>query len=148
MLNARGDMWQALDEADLFCITTCNSIRNDGRLVMGAGIAKQAVHRFPGIDLEAANILRVVYPSINPVYGLLQIPGKKIALFQTKGSWFSDSSLKLILRSTNDLSDWARNNPEKKAHLNYPGIGCGKLSRKTVSEVIEILPDNVTVWRL
>lgn len=50
MRLARGDMWSAYDGADLFLVTTNGVVTRDGKLVMGAGIARQARDRFPGLD--------------------------------------------------------------------------------------------------
>ena len=40
MQLARGDMWSAYDGADLFLVTTNSVVTHDGKLVMGAGIAR------------------------------------------------------------------------------------------------------------
>jgi hypothetical protein len=45
-----GDMWTAFDEATLFLLTTNATIKRNGALVMGRGIARQARDRFPGLD--------------------------------------------------------------------------------------------------
>lgn len=147
MIEQRGNMWDAWKEADLFCITTCSTLKVDGRLVMGAGIAKEAVTRFPGIDLQAGRMLELLYPNgTHKQYGLLELPGTKLGLFQTKGSWSDKANLELIKYATSRLQTWADQHPNKTAHLNYPGIGCGGLARKLVHPVIAVLPDNITVW--
>ncbi len=46
-----GNMWTAYEPADLFLITTNSTIRRDGALVMGRGIARQAKERFPDLDV-------------------------------------------------------------------------------------------------
>ncbi len=46
----RGDMWTAYDDADLFLITTNSTLKKNGVLVMGRGIARQACDRCPGLD--------------------------------------------------------------------------------------------------
>ena len=41
-----GDMWQALAHVDHFLVTTNSFLRRDGCLVMGRGMALQAVQRY------------------------------------------------------------------------------------------------------
>lgn len=56
----RGDMWTAYEPADLFLITTNSTIRPDGALVMGRGIARQARDRFPGLaEVLGQHILNI-----------------------------------------------------------------------------------------
>lgn len=43
-------MWTAYDDADLFLITTNSTLKKNGVLVMGRGIARQACDRCPGLD--------------------------------------------------------------------------------------------------
>jgi len=47
----RGDLWTAFAPTNLFLITTNSTIRKDGALIMGRGIAQQARDRFPGLDV-------------------------------------------------------------------------------------------------
>lgn len=44
-------MWSAYDDADLFLITTNSTLKKNGALLMGRGIARQARDLFPGLDL-------------------------------------------------------------------------------------------------
>jgi hypothetical protein len=48
MKLTNGNMWSAYPQADLFLITTNSTLKNDGCLVMGKGIALEAAQRFPG----------------------------------------------------------------------------------------------------
>jgi len=69
----RGDMWPAFATAGLFLITTNSTIRKDGALVMGRGIARQARDRFPGL---AVNLGRYILNTCGRLgnYGLLVSP--------------------------------------------------------------------------
>lgn len=42
-----GDIWTVYPTTDLILITTNSTLRRDGKLVMGRGIARQARDRFP-----------------------------------------------------------------------------------------------------
>ncbi|MCO5205659.1 MAG: hypothetical protein M9928_11545, partial [Anaerolineae bacterium] len=59
----QGDMWSAWDSADLFVITTNSTLRADGALVMGRGIARQARNRFPGIAAALGRAIAQTYGS-------------------------------------------------------------------------------------
>ena len=86
MKLAQGDMWSVFDQADLFLVTTNHVVMGDGKLVMGAGIAKQARDRFPGLD---AALGQAALATGTP-YGLLispRWPKAKLGAFQTKGEW-------------------------------------------------------------
>ena len=142
----KGDMWDAWDSADLFLITTNGAIKRNGALVMGKGIALQAKQRFPGIDMALGKQVSEKYGE----YFLLvspDFPRKKFGCFQVKYDWQTKASLNLIEKSTNCLIDFLDNyGDDLRVHLNFPGIGAGKLDRQKVLNIIEKLPDNVTIW--
>lgn len=137
-----GDMWSAFDEADHFLITTNAITRRDGALVMGRGIAQQARDRFPGLDLKAGAAVR--NSATNGFYGV--ILGRKIGLFQVKHHWKEQARLDFIQASTQMLSDFAQEHPNRTYHLNFPGIGNGGLPYDSVAPLLSMLPDNVHVW--
>lgn len=140
-----GNMWSVFTEADLFLITTNATITVEGKLVMGAGIAKQARDRFPGLDaaLGKAVIAR------GTRYGLLVSPDwpkAKLGAFQTKLHWKDPSQLSLIREAVARLTLWCKAHPTATVHLNFPGIGYGNLPRTHVLKLLEPLPDTVTIW--
>jgi len=134
-----GNMWTHLNSADLFCITTNSTITSSGRLVMGAGIAKEARDRFPDIALKAGQQIRHL-----SIYGLIRIG--KIGFFQTKLHWANPSDLFIIQVSVRKLALYANGNSHHQILLNYPGISHGRLSIDQVQPIIQQLPDNVMVW--
>jgi hypothetical protein len=130
----------------LFAITTNSTITKDGRLVMGRGIAQQARDRFPGIDKELASQF-----TSGARYGLLvspQWPVQKLAAFQVKIHWRSKASLDLIEYSSACLLEWCVAHPTAQVHLNFPGIGNGRLGYEQVLPFLQPLPDTVTIWQL
>lgn len=143
-------MWDAYNEADLFLITANSFVKQDGRLVMGAGIAKEALTRFPNIDLRLGEAIQFEDKHLG-VYGLLvsfnRESGQKLGLFQTKRSYKEDADLSIIETSTKALIDWCEKHPSARVHLNFPGIGFGRLNPADVVPIIVWLPDSVTVWR-
>lgn len=140
-MNIRyGNMWDHYSEAGLFCITTNSTIKRNGELVMGAGIAREARDRFPDLAAKAGKLITPL-----STYGLIIIG--KIGLFQTKKHFADNSPLDLIKYSTDKLCEFALAFPDQIIYLNYPGINHGRLTEELVSPVIQCLPDNVTVWK-
>lgn len=142
-----GDMWNAWTKSDLFLITANSHIKRNGCLVMGAGIARQARDRFPGLDralgaqIRKSNSLRY--------YGLLvspRWPEAKLGLFQVKQHWSTKAKPDLIRKSARALYHFALNHPDKRIDLNFPGIGNGKLDVEDVWPLVAGLPDNVHIW--
>jgi len=143
-----GNMWEVFDEVDHFIITTNAVVKNNGALVMGAGIAKQVRDSFPGID---ADMGAAIYKHCGPdcplkdrFYGILL--GRKIGMFQVKHHYKDDADLRLIQQSAGVLDVIATHSPGRTFALNFPGIGNGKLDYHDVYGLISHLPDNVQIW--
>lgn len=135
----QGNMWSVFDEVDHFVITTNSFIKNNGAVVMGAGIAKQVRDTYPGID-------QVIGAAIQHMGTYNVIIGGKIGVFQVKYHFKDAADLALITASTAALASIATSNPAKIYALNFPGIGNGKLSYNSVKPVVDLLPDNVQIW--
>lgn len=152
----QGDMWSVYYEADLFLITTNATLKQNGALVMGRGIARQARDRFPGLDLALGrHICRVCGgPSVAlraglGEYGLLvspRWPAAKMGAFQVKTHYGQTADLHLIARSVEALTAWCEAHPQARVHLNYPGIGNGRLRPADVWPLVARLPEMVTLW--
>jgi len=149
MKIAIGNMWNVFASVDLFCITTNSITRKDGELVMGRGIARQAKDKFPGLGLALGNAV-ANGGMRGRVYGLLlspSWPAKKLAAFQVKINWQAKAELEIIRVSAQQLGHFAKANPDKSIALNFPGIGNGRLDYDDVLEIVQNLPDNVTLWK-
>lgn len=145
----KGDMLTGGLPEGVILIPANGVITKDGRLVMGAGFAKTVKNSYPGVDSKLANALRR-YPGKGGVilYGLvLPSSTKPFGVFQTKLDWRDNASLPIISFSTIKLMRLLRDR-EQVIHLPFPGIGKGRLSRRAVLPIIELLPDCVTVWEL
>lgn len=153
MVLRQGDMWAAYGEADVFLVTTNATLTRDYRLVMGAGIAKEALRRHPGLDWVWGYRLYSLYQAVYdaerlPVYGVLwPTKGEKLAAFQTKRYWKDKADPDLIANAAWRLRLVAEQHPDKRFHLNFPGIGLGGLHPEEVQPTLAMLPDNVVVWR-
>lgn len=150
----RGDLFNHLNDYDIVFITTNAKVSN-GKLSMGAGIARQAMEIFPELpELFGKQIKFILDKKGNEWYGIAFVNDEnkqrhKIAAFQTKGiNPYDSANIKLIRYSTECLIDYAMNRPDLKIALNYPGIGLGQLNKSDVEPIISMLPDNVTIWEL
>lgn len=144
----RGDMWTAYTATDLFLITTNATITTRGALVMGRGIARQARDRFPGLDAALGKQILSICGNQGQ-YGLLvspRWPKARLGAFQVKRHYSQPASLELIRHSTTALCTWCVEHPNTLVHLNFPGIGNGRLRREDVLPIIAQLPDQVTIW--
>jgi len=148
MILQQGDMWSVYGKTDLFCITTNSYIRKDGCLVMGRGIAKQAVERIPDIAQQFGRMIMKDCGHMG-TYGLItwkRRPEQSMAAFQVKRHFKEEADVKLITISTTMLSELATTYSDARFDLNFPGIGFGRLPRDEVLPIIERLPDNVHIW--
>ena len=145
MIRETGNMWSVFDTADYFLVTTNSYIRNDGELVMGRGIARQAKRRFPGLSAILGD--RIQHLSL---YGLeiteVSDLTAWIGAFQVKRHYMYPAETDIIKYATGKLKALAEQFPRVRYDLNFPGIGCGKLTKDQVTPIIEVLPDNVHVW--
>lgn len=143
----KGNIWDQLYKTDLICITTNSTIKNNGSLVMGRGIALEAKNRFKDIDIYAGRIINHL-----EIYGLKVFIYNQqlVGLFQTKDNWKNNSSLKIIEYSCKKLCDFINNPLYYRANfrvdLPYPGINNGRLTKDKVYPIISKLPDNVYIW--
>lgn len=149
-MNLRtGDMWDVYDEVDLFLFTANNAITREGRLVMGAGMAKQVKNRFYNIDSDFGTlVMRVTKGKPTGKFGLVTLDDeRKLGAFQTKNHWRFPSRPEILLFSAYKLEIWCQENPGKTVALNFPGIGHGGMNKAEVWKLLRpILPAAVTIW--
>lgn len=146
MILEEGNMWDVFGKTDMFCITTNATIKKNGALVMGRGIARQARDRFPGIDVVAGKIIVDLYD-----YYLVHIgvyDNQNLFAFQVKHEYHNKAELDLIRRSSYKLFGKILFCGIERVDLNFPGIGNGGLRREEVLSIISLLPDTVHVWEL
>lgn len=139
MREATGNLWEA-DGKFIKCITTNGITKRNGELVMGRGVAKQAVDRFPSINYDLGNLVK---RNGNIVYYLEQF---NIASFPTKHDWCSKSDIELIKRSCYQLNA-ILDKLNRLAVLPRPGCSNGLLDweREVKPVISQILSDRVWV---
>jgi hypothetical protein len=143
----KSDLFQST--ADYILVTTNSFIKKNGCLVMGRGAAKQLYNSDPTIAYAAGCCIRDGgYPKDTktnlPIYGVIILG--RFGLFQVKTNWFDDARLDLISMSTDELITQINTQYIGKTFaMNFPGIGNGRLDYESVYNIINKLPDNVTV---
>lgn len=123
-----------------------NGVVRNGKLVMGAGVAKDAKTKYPllpeifgrGVE-EKGNIPIFAAPAV----------GECIFSFPTKNHYNNDSDINLITNSAAILAMKAMKYSECDFVMPRPGVGLGNLSWDEVRvSLLTLLPDNVYVVSL
>ncbi len=141
MLERRINLWDLSDEDGVKAITTNGVVGSGGKLIMGAGIAKQAAVRYPDLSKILGDLV-TTYGNI-PFY----VEEHNIITYPTKHNWKAASPLRLIEQSAKLLL--MRMKESEIEHVFLPRPGCSLGGRDWEKEVkpllTPILPDTVTV---
>jgi hypothetical protein len=139
MIELSGDIW----DYDVIVVPTNGVVRANGSLVMGAGVAKDAVLKFPGIDKEWGAL--VEYHGNN----CYMSQDRRLISFPTKHHWMDKSDPILIERSAFQLVGIADRQNIKKLAMPRIGCGLGGLKWETVRTLLtKILDDRFVVLNL
>lgn len=150
-------VWNEFCTGDALVVPTNGILKADGSLVMGAGLAKEAAQRFPGLPQKAGEWILATEQikkrgSFGEYYeyGFLPIPNfwpliGRIGLFQSKGDWREISSTALLYRSAVGLILFSQSF-HGTIHMPCPGIGLGGLDFKDIKNIFSPLPKNVIVY--
>lgn len=149
MIQFRGDVFAA--DADAICITTNGMVRKDGRAVMGAGIARAAASRYPGIDRRLGELIAAAGNRVHLLHrgGAEPWPEEARALvsYPTKHDWRKPSPLELVIASARQLVELADDEGWEHIVLPRPGCGLGGLSwtREVGPELARLFDDRFLV---
>lgn len=130
VLEIIGDLF----DYSVIVIPTNGVVKDDGRLVMGAGVAKQAKDRFRDIDLILG---KKVASNGNYVHVIDFEFDKIIFSFPTKHHYNESSDIKLIEKSIKQLcnqTNWCELN-----EVYLPRVGCGLGNLDWITEVKPLL---------
>ena len=129
----RGNIWEfAISTSDSIVVIPTNGVlKTDGALVMGAGLAKQAVERFPNLDFQ----IGAKVGSLGNHVFFFKAWG--VVSFPTKEDWKDDSELSLIARSCEELNSIAIIHPDCAFYIPQVGTGKGHLNWVDVLQVVE-----------
>lgn len=143
--------------------TSNSTITSGGRSVMGRGLAKKLATTYPVLkDKEARaltklpreedkiDIFNKTVKIFKPQLHLVHKGNRgNIAAFPVKRGYWEKADIEIIEFNAILLSKIAKKNPHHTYHINYPGIGAGKLA---IEEVYPILKkwwtgiDNIIVY--
>lgn len=162
MIEAYGNMWDMIDDYDGIVITTNGYIKKNGEAVLGRGVAKEAVDRYPWLPKNLGAMLKAHGNKVFQ-FGLLpdEARGKKydqyLYTFPVKPQWGPNgemgwqakADIEIIKRSCDELIDaidFYDYMVGYKVIIPRPGCGNGKLQWEDVKPVIEqLLDDRFTV---
>lgn len=145
----KGNLWDSNDS--LIAISTNSTLKSNGCLVMGAGVAKQARDMYTGVDKKAGDVIIKYFKSGEVDYGFftLFVENKLLGFFQTKVHYTSSSSYTLISRSCESMLSFLVSN-SRDVSMNFPGIGYGNLQRLKVKSILDYyfgnIPELLTIY--
>lgn len=127
------NIWDYQKPNNYIGVTTNGVVQEDGRLIMGGGIAKEARDRFKNIDWFIGFLVKT---EGNNVY---MLGSQKVFTFPTKTDPWKRSDLKLIEQSCKQLKEFMAKLPNIEGfYLPRPGCGLGGLNWKTeVKPIVE-----------
>ena len=138
MIELNANIWDVATENDAIVITTNGTVTGKGKCVMGRGIAFEAKQKFPGIDSELGNLIKL---HGNKVFLLCPYSGPVIYTLPVKHQWWEKADTALIVDSCKNLVDIV-GDFEGKIYMPRPGCGNGKLEWQDVKPLIEKFLDD------
>lgn len=137
MIKVIGNIWDWLDRDTRIVIPVNIGWKSDGTNVMGAGLAREAAQRYPGLPFWWGQTCKTLKEK-TPV--MIYSPQPTIILFPTKPlnpekpylSWKQKASLELIERSAQQLA-------RIEGRIALPMVGCGNgaLDPKKVEPILQ-----------
>lgn len=135
----KGDLWKFWEQGNWIGIPINGSLDKNGCLVMGAGLAKEAKMRVPGVEKKVGELRKNIGLRVYclPEYRMIFIPTKRV--------WFDKKSsiylIKISVSQLNRISDKI----VKNAYIPYLGCGIGGLSWSVVQPILEGLDDRFII---
>lgn len=151
----KGNIFDYIGKVDAICVTTNGTIKSNGELVMGAGIAKEFYDKYKANQIAyilAQKIYRgpkmpnlhVVDSSKNLCYKCVEAKdnlGTYVVSFPTKNHFQDKGDLNLIKQSAKRMVWIANNYNLNKIIIPSPGTGCGKLTKEEVYKELNKILD-------
>jgi len=145
LINQLLDYTKPWNKPDVYLFTGNPIVKQNGAIVMGRGAAKQVRDTYPGIDMQFGQKIQAI-PEALIVWVKVQ-NDQWLGWFKVKHHWQNAADLELIRESCRLLWEIAMEQPDIQFHMNYPGIGNGKLTEHEVGHMIHFLPDNVLIYK-
>lgn len=147
MIEIKGDFWEECNELNVYhaiVCTTNTTVKNNGNLTMGLGIALQFAMKFgylPEIwgDIVKSGHKSVIFSPIefHPIMYAIALP--------TKYDWKLPSPEWLVIQSCKEMLFVVNCLGLKKILMTRAGCGQGKLQWETLKPKLEFLDDRFTV---
>ena len=134
MLETNGNIWKFRGPNNLIVIPTNGTVNSQGKLVMGAGVAKQATQLWPLISYRLGDLVKRYG---NHVHILADIG---VCSFPVKHAWSDTANIMLITRSCGELV--ASTNLNGSIYLPRVGCGNGHLLWQDVKPILESYLDD------
>ena len=129
MIETAGDIWAM--PADALAITTNGIVKKDGCAVMGAGVARAAADRYPGIDQRLGGLLGERGNEVHILHRAGAEPWadeqRSLLAYPTKNHWREPSDLELMVAGARRLDQLASENGWQRVIMPRPGCGLGGL---------------------
>lgn len=142
MIEDYADLWEV--DCDARCITTNGTVKSNGRGVMGRGCARQAKHKYVGLEITLGAQLKVHgnHVAILCRTGDTDRPIPLI-MFPVKRDWWEHADLQLIAYSAEELVALTDREGWKRVVLPRPGCGNGGRSwEREVRHLIQPILDD------
>ena len=137
MREIKGDLFA---QKGVLIIPTNGMYAEDGRAVMGLGVALTARERYKDLDLDLAILLR------RHGNHCFYFPARGVMTFPTKDHWRNPSNMDRIRQSCREAKELASQSNIGTIYLPKVGCGAGHLSWDTVYPVLRgLLDDRFTV---
>lgn len=131
------DLWDLHSRGAWIVVPTNGSVRRDGCLVMGRGLAEQAARRYPGLQLRLGKIVELHGNVVHILYDY------QLITFPVKHIWNQRADLDLIKESAQslvravDIIEEVRLRIHDAVYLPRVGCGNGRLRWEHVKLVLE-----------
>ena len=150
MRTVVGNLWEL--KAYSKGIPTNGVVKNNGRAVMGRGVALQARERWSDLDYLLGQAITALGNHVYPLGWFGEYPDLvSLFSFPVKHHWARPADLELIERSVGELVELTEKHRSavgggvRDFMMPLPGTGNGGLEPWMVWPLVEKLPDNVTI---
>lgn len=133
--EVQGDIWEFHDKGHWIVIPTNGFVKNNGRAVMGRGLALQASVKFPELSYELGDLLKM---RGNIPF---QFDKYRIVTFPVKRNWWEKAELLLIKESAEILVKMEFPT-EKEVYVPRVGCGNGRLNWEGVKFLLDAYLDD------
>ena len=127
------DVWELHEDGFWVLVPTNMRRKKDGSAVMGAGLAKDAALRYPGLAAPYGRALGAGCP-------MMAFPSWRLLLGPTKDDWRLPAKMGLVEQLLDRVAEWCRTHPGEAVVVAAPGCGRGGLGYGPVRDAV--------VWRL